>query len=440
MHDSALAFVHRLLTAADSSQPDLHGALIELASSTTDPQQAHWAARLDHVLRQQRLEAATRVVRRLAHDFGNVLTGILGFSELALGLPLAADSPLKAYITEVHRSAQNGASYTNQLRLFARRQSYANRSCVLAAVLSEEEKRLRSAAGIELNLRIEVPADLPAAAVDAEHLRPVLAVLLDNARDAVGGIGNITVSARLVQLDEEQSRTLFGEVRPGAHLEITVTDSGRGLTPDAERQLFAEPFFSTKARKGGFGLATAYGILAAHRGGIELHNRPEGGACARIVVPAAEVPATVEPSPSTAPPCPALLGDKILIVDDDPMILQFVTTTLERAGYRVQAVASADEAVQRYAGAVDDPFRLVLSDVFMPQTNGVELAKRLLAHDGNVRVLFMSGQAAEFPQEAFAPAQFEVLSKPFRPEGLVRAVRAALDRPAAARPAAPATR
>ncbi len=111
------------------------------------------------------------------------------------------------------------------------------------------------------------------------------------------------------------------------------------------------------------------------------------------------------------------------------MILQFVTRTLERAGFRVTSAGNAEDALRTYIEASDDPFRLVLSDVLMPNVNGVDLAKRLLARDAQVRILFMSGQVpAEFTQQAFAPGQFDLLPKPFRPEGLVRAVRAALDR------------
>ncbi len=121
------------------------------------------------------------------------------------------------------------------------------------------------------------------------------------------------------------------------------------------------------------------------------------------------------------------------------MILQLVTTTLERAGFRVQAAGSAEEALKSYANAAADPFRLVLSDVLMPEVNGIDLARRLLDRDANVRVLFMSGQVpAEVMQQAFGPNRFELLSKPFRPDGLVRAVRAAIDRTFSRQPAVPA--
>ncbi len=111
------------------------------------------------------------------------------------------------------------------------------------------------------------------------------------------------------------------------------------------------------------------------------------------------------------------------------MILQFVARTLEQAGYRVKAVNNAADALDCYAAAGTDPFRLVLSDVIMPRVNGVDLARKLLTHDANARILFMSGQVSpDFAHEEFADRQVDLLSKPFRPEGLLRAVRGALDR------------
>ncbi|HTU88926.1 MAG TPA: ATP-binding protein [Gemmataceae bacterium] len=267
-----------------------------------------WAVQLDRGIRRQRMDATARVVRRLAHDFGNHLTGILGFSELALTQQTAPHSTLHVYLTEIHRGAQNGAQYTDQLRLLARRQSAANRSCRLADVLSgDEPKALATAADPSLTLparpqsplatrsdvqlKLNVPADLPAVAMEAEALRQALTIVLDNAREAIAGGGVIEVSARTIHVDAGQARRLLGDVRPGAHLEIRVADNGSGLTPEAQRLLFAEPFFSTKARKRGFGLALAYGILSAHRGGLELLRRPEGGTVARLLVPVAAVAA-----------------------------------------------------------------------------------------------------------------------------------------------------
>lgn len=238
----------------------------------------------DRRIRRQRMEEAACIVRRLAHDFGNILTGILGFSELALTQQTGPDSPVHLYLTEIHRGAQSGAQYTDQLRLFARRQTIAKRSCRLADVLGEWK-------GENGRLQLHLPADLPAVAVELEALRQVLTIVLDNAREASAVPGVIEISARTVQLEPWEAGELIGDVRPGTHVEIRIADNGSGLTPEAQRLLFTEPFFSTKSRKRGFGLAMAYGILSGHRGGLELLRRPEGGTIARLIVPVAAVAA-----------------------------------------------------------------------------------------------------------------------------------------------------
>lgn len=259
-----------------------------------------WAAPRDRDIRRQRMDAAVCVVRRLAHDFGNFLTGILGFSELALAHPDASRSPLHDYLSEIHRSSQSGARYTDQLRLFARRQTNSNHSCNLANVLAELSGEKPVADGektgpssflarADVQLKLHLPEDLPDVAVDSEALRQVLTIVLDNAHEAIAGAGVIDVSARAVQVSAGEAGVLLGDVRPGKNLEIRIADNGAGLTPEAQRQLFAEPFFSTKSRKRGFGLAMAYGILYAYRGGLELLPRLEGGTIARLVVPADSV-------------------------------------------------------------------------------------------------------------------------------------------------------
>lgn len=270
--------------------------------------------------------------------------------------------------------------------------------------------------------------------MDAGQLRQVLAALLENARDALEGAGTASVSARPVELTADDCLDLYGDARPGPHVEIAVADSGPGLPPEAARGLFSEPFFTAKPRHRGFGLAVTYGILHAHHGGLCLKPGPSGGTVAAVYLPCA---GPSRPAPAAAAGQPKR-GERVLVVDDDAMILRFICATLEQAGYRVQAASGAEEAVAQYTAAASDRFRLVLADVFMPKATGVDLARRLLGRDPDVRFLFMSGKLTrDFDGPDFAGRGFEFLSKPFRTEGLLRAVRGAIDRaaPSGVRPA-----
>jgi signal transduction histidine kinase/ActR/RegA family two-component response regulator len=407
-----------------------------------------WVEQLDRAMRQQNLEVSAAVTRRLAHDFGNVLTGILGFTELALAQQVPTTTPLHNYLSEVYRAAQTGAQLTQQLRLFSRRQASSSRSCPLTVVLGEQEARLFSAREAGVNLRLNVPTDLPAVALDAEHLGHVLAALLDNAREALLGPGSISVSARPVELSDADCRELYGSLRPGAHVEIIIADTGVGLSPEVQKRLFSEPFFTTKSRRRGCGLAVTYGILQAHRGGFRLYPGEERGVVARVLLPVfspsrvAEAEAQPRAGAQTAVLHGEVVrpterargerarGERVLVVDDEPDILRFVGTCLEHVGYRVDCVTGGEAALTRYFAQPSDPYRLVLTDVRMPGVGGVELARRLLERDPGVRVLFMSGQVSpEFTNQDFAQHAFELLTKPFLQEHLVRAVRAAIDRP-----------
>jgi CheY-like chemotaxis protein len=178
------------------------------------------------------------------------------------------------------------------------------------------------------------------------------------------------------------------------------------------------------------GLATVYGVLHSLRGGFRLCDQPGGGVTAQVYLPVAvaarEVPMLAAPTPALSPSRP-----RILVVDDDPLVLQMVKDTLQQEGYKVQTAASASEALAAHAVArQQQPFGLVVSDVVMPQTSGVELARQLLTRDRALRLLFMSGQVTEdYLSQDFAARGVELLLKPFRPDGLLRAVHRALTEP-----------
>ncbi|HXG12200.1 MAG TPA: response regulator [Gemmataceae bacterium] len=372
---------------------------------------------------QRRLEDAAAVARRLAHDFGNILTGILGFSELALK-HAPASSPLHRFVQETHRAAQEGAELTHQLQMFSCRRATRTRPARLSAAAEAEAVRLRPLLSPDVQLQVSVPADLPLLAIAEELLRTVLGQLLDNAREALTGPGMIGLSARPALVSKVECSGLLGSAEPGPCVEVCVSDTGTGLSPEARRHLFAQPFYSSKPRHRGLGLAMVYGILHAHGGGFRLESPPAGGTVARLYLPLA---VGLAPTPLPAPPPGG--GAKVLVVDDDPAVLRLVGATLASAGYQVQTVSCPVQALDSYTAAAREPFQLVLSDVRMPRMNGFDLARQLLRHDANANVLFMSGHAApELTQASDIVRRFELLPKPFQAEALLRAVRTALDR------------
>jgi signal transduction histidine kinase/CheY-like chemotaxis protein len=389
-----------------------------------------WLAWLERVRRQQRLEEAAVVVGQLAHDFNNVLTGILGFTELSLG-QLEPGSTPHQFVTEAFQAAQQGTHLVNQLSLFSKRNLSRPQPSSVALVAEEAQERLQPFWGESASLQVAVPQDLPAVAIDAQALHLVLHRLLENAREAGAPKGLVTLSARQTELVAQDCLDLLGNTTAGLFVEISISDTGAGFTAEARQRVLTEPFFSNKPRHRGLGLATVYGTLYAHQGGLRLEHGPAGGTTVRIYLPAAcnTEPSTLSIRRSSLP---MARGEKLLIVDDDPLTLQLMCTTLERAGYRVHSATDGAEALDSVAQAAE-PFRLVLSDVVMPRMTGFDLAQRLLDRDPHVNVLFTSGHIpAGFVPEGFVGRTFDLLPKPFRPEGLLRAVRSALDRDAPA--------
>jgi signal transduction histidine kinase len=252
-----------------------------------------WARQLLAQRRRQRFDEAATAARRIAHDYGNVLTGILGFSELA-----ATQAPrggvLAGYLDEVRRAAKQGEQLTNRLRLFTRRGWPRNQPACLASVLADEARRLRGQFP-GARLEIALPPDLPTPAIDAEPLRHLLAQLLDNAAEAAVGRGTVRLTARAAALSADDCLDLFGAARPGPHVELAVEDGGCGLTDEARQRLLVDPFFTTKPRQRGYGLAVAYGILAAHHGALAV-GPSGGGTAARAYLPVAAEPATKPPA------------------------------------------------------------------------------------------------------------------------------------------------
>jgi signal transduction histidine kinase len=303
-------------TDEDAAALALAGPVLSrrLGPSTARPA---WAQQMERAARQAHLETAIHVVRRLAHDYGNLCTGILGFSELALQQPVPPRT-MQRYLRELHKSAEEGASLTQRLQQLARTHSATPGLCSPVAVLAEEEQRLCLLAGPGVTVRVELAVGLTALAIDAGPLRQVLAVILDNAREAVGATGSITVTAGTRALTAADCPDWYGNVQPGEYGEVLVTDSGPGLSPEARQRLFLEPFWSSRSRKRGFGLLTALGILQAHRGGLRLDQPPGGPLTVRFVVPRGAAPVSRVRSSSdashrlstekaaTSPPRPAL--------------------------------------------------------------------------------------------------------------------------------------
>lgn len=253
-----------------------------------------WSQAANQADIQDRFDDRAKVTAKLAHDFGNYLTGILGFTELAMNQlnrtasPAIQAGPLQRYLGEVHQSAKNGAQWVHRLQTLSRRSQPMPTKCQPGPVLLGEANRARSTWPNTIKLETNFPATLPQVAIVTEMLTQLVAQLLDNARESIASAGSVQFAANVVELTKDSGRQLLGSVAPGAFVEITIADSGTGISPQNLARMWQEPFFSTKPRRRGLGVAVVHGIVQTFRGGFKFESAPGMGTKASVYLPLAE--------------------------------------------------------------------------------------------------------------------------------------------------------
>jgi CheY-like chemotaxis protein len=373
---------------------------------------------------RDRLEALAPMVNRLAHDFNNVLTGVLGFLELAMG-GLPAESASGSLVKEAYEAARAGCDHVRQLSLFSRRSQGPVGPVDLAAIAQEEAESRSKSWGTKPLLRLAITSGLPAVRMEPSQARYVMGALLANAFEAMPkGEGVIVISAKTIDLAETGGLDYLGNVQSGTHVEMTIEDNGAGFSAEARRRVFVELFYTSKLQHRGLGLLTTYGILRNAQGGLKIEHLAGGGTRVHVLIRVAQSAASLEPAPESTASLPK--AGKVLVVDDDPSIVMVMRRTQEGAGYEVCSAADGDEALLSIDQAAA-PFKLVLSDVIMPRMSGFDLADQIHRRQPQVPVLLTSGKLnASFVPNRFASRQYTLLPKPFRPDTLLSAVRSAL--------------
>ncbi|MCA9430104.1 MAG: PAS domain S-box protein [Candidatus Omnitrophica bacterium] len=378
------------------------------------------------LLQAQKLEAVGRLAGGVAHDFNNMLQAILGYTDLALE-GIDPDSPYKKDFMEIHQAAQRSANLTRQLLAFARKQAISPVVLDLNDKISDLLKMLRRLIGEDINLAWMPGASLWRIKVDPTQVDQILANLVVNSRDAIAGVGKVTIETGNKTFDEEYCHDHTG-ASPGEFVRISVSDDGCGMDKETLEHVF-EPFFSTKpiGEGTGLGLATVYGIVKQNEGFINVYSEPGHGTTFAIYLPRCEVP--MEDRSSDSSPEPLSGGNEtILIVEDEEAVLQLGTRILEGLGYRVLKARGPREALQ-LANENHSAIQLLITDVVMPEMNGRDLSQKLrdLMPD-DLKVLFMSGYTADLiANRGVLEDGVKFIQKPFSMRELATIVRQTLD-------------
>jgi two-component system cell cycle sensor histidine kinase/response regulator CckA len=378
-----------------------------------------------HLQQAQKMESVGRLAGGVAHDFNNMLGVILGHAEMAMEQVDPAH-PLHADLEEIRNAANRSADLTRQLLAFARKQVVSPKVIDLNETVEGMLKMLRRLLGEDINLSWHPGAGLWPVRVDPSQIDQILANLCVNARDAISGIGKMIIETENCAIDEQYCADHAGFV-PGDYLLLTVSDDGCGMDKETIDKIF-EPFFTTKGEgKGtGLGLATVYGIVKQNNGFVNVYSEQGQGTTFKIYLPRHKGNAEqAETEPSVEP---LRRGQAtILLVEDEPALLELSKLMLEMQGYQVLPAGTPGEAL-RLAGEYAGEIHLLMTDVVMPEMNGRDLADKMLSLYPNLKCLFTSGYTANvIAHQGVLDENVHFIQKPFSRRDLAAKVGEVLD-------------
>ncbi len=389
---------------------------------------------LEERLRQaQKMESLGTLAGGIAHDFNNIISIVRGFTELAKMLP-SDNADLRRYLDAVHSAALRAASLVGQIRAFSIKTEMSYRAVQLNSLVRELDGLMRETFPRDIELRLLLDDSLESFAADPDQIRQVVLNLCVNARDAMPRGGTLAISTGRVPglrlaalgLDPDQE-----------YVELRVSDSGVGMTPEIKARVF-EPFFSTKQATGGtgLGLATVYANVRNHQGAIDLESAPGAGTTFRVYLPLRVDAEERGPSAFSVEELGIPRGDeRILVVEDEAPIQDMLGIVLRSAGYQVEHAMDGCQAIDRILSA-EAGIDMVILDLNMPRMGGVEVLKVVKQRWPGLPVLVISGNLnGTATAELQHLDQAHVLPKPFDLSRFGRMLRELLDARRAGSPA-----
>jgi signal transduction histidine kinase/ActR/RegA family two-component response regulator len=378
------------------------------------------------LLQAHKMESVGRLAGGVAHDFNNMLGVILGHTELAL---LRTDDKHKlcSDLNEIQKAAKRSADITKQLLAFARKQTISPRQLDLNDTVESMLNMLRRLIGENIDLAWNPAPHIWSVKIDPSQIDQILANLCVNARDAISGVGKLTIETGRKSFDEAYCNEHPGVI-PGDFALLAVSDNGCGMDKEILDNLF-EPFFTTKeVGKGtGLGLATIYGIVKQNNGFINVYSEPGQGSTFKIYLPRL---VAEEDTDKAVPEKKAAAGgtETILLVEDEPTILRMTRMMLERKGYTVLSAATPSAAMEK-ATHHSGPIDMLMTDVVMPEMNGRDLAGQITDLYPDIRLLFMSGYTSNvIAHQGVLDDGVAFIQKPFSMADMTEKVREVLDK------------
>lgn len=372
----------------------------------------------------QKMEALGTLAGGIAHDFNNMLAVILGNAELLLD-DLNGDSGEKRNVDQIITAAKRARDLVKQILMFSKKAERGRKAVPLIPLVKETYQLLRGTLPSTIHMEMDLPKKSHTILAEASQVQQILMNLATNASYAMRTKGGtMKVSLSTVRIEENSSKP-DAQMRPGVYVKLAVQDTGAGMTDTVRRRVF-EPFFTTKkaGRGTGMGLAVVYGIVKNLGGTITVESKQGSGSTFSVFFPHLDAPAVPKRKEKDR-----IHGgsERILLVDDEPSIVEMMSQTLERLGYSVTSVQSGEGALKMF---LDEPsrFDLVITDQTIPDLTGLDLAKSILQARKDIPIILFTGYSeALSPDTAKAAGISEFIMKPVAKREMAETIRRALD-------------
>jgi len=375
----------------------------------------------EQLLQTQKMEAVGNLAGGIAHDFNNMLAVIIGNAELALD---DVQGPSRHFLKQILKASERSRDLVRQILTFTRKNEGPREVMHLTPLLKETVKLLRGSLPSTIHIRPSVRTDQDTVLANPSQMQQVLMNLATNAAHAMEHGGELAIRLTKVNF-EDGERLPHAELQAGRYLKVRIRDTGTGIREDIRPRIF-EPFFTTKEQGEGtgMGLAVVFGIVKGHDGAITVVSRPGKGSAFSVYLPAARSAAQEEPVQSWTLPRGK---ERILVIDDEPLVVEMTSETLKRLGYKVTAAESGPEGWQTFK---HDPYQfdLVITDHVMPEITGMRLAEKMLEVRNDLPIILSTGYSEMVsPEKAKSAGIREFLMKPLMVQELAYIVRRVLD-------------
>jgi two-component system cell cycle sensor histidine kinase/response regulator CckA len=378
------------------------------------------------LLQAQKMEAIGILTGGIAHDFNNLITAVRGCADMALQNLDQSDS-LYREIKEIQLASQKAAGLTRQMLIFSRKHPVKFEFINLNQLVEDMLKMLHHMIGEDIEIHTDLEPDLWTITADQSTIEQIIMNLTVNARDAMPDGGKLIIRTDNMELNEDLCRSI-PESKPGIYVRLTMTDTGIGMDEKTMQRIY-EPFFSTKGRgKGtGLGLSVVYGIVKEHKGWISIDSQPGQGTTFKIFTPAIHVKSSFRREEvKRSLEVFEGHGEKILLVEDEESVRRFAERALERNGYEVFAASSASEALDVFKQK-KGKIHLVISDVILPDVNGLDLVHQLVTKNPQLNILLSSGYTDHRSHQRLIEKEgYLFLKKPYAYLELLEAVKNAV--------------